>query len=77
MPIKREKWSEIRKEGGVVRCLGGERSVEDRGGRGGLMVGAWEREKGSILTKYFIFYLFTVGNELRILSDSSQFSQES
>ena len=41
------------------------------------MVEVWEREKESILTKYFVFYLFTVGNELRVLSDSFQFSQES
>ena len=77
MPRRKEKRSETREEGGVVRCHGGERSVEGKGGKGGSMVGVWEREKGSILSKYFIFYLFTVGNELRILSDSSQFSQES
>ena len=53
------------------------RIVEVKGGRGGSTVEVWEREKGSILTKYFIFCLFTVGNELRILSESSQFTQES
>ena len=57
MPIKREKWSEIRKEGGVVRCHGGERNVEDRrkGRLDGGSLGEGER-------KYFnkIFYLLFI-----------------
>ena len=54
---RREKWSETREEGGVVRCYGRETSVEGKGRRGGSMVVVRESEKGSILSKYFFLFI--------------------